>query len=40
MLDLEYCFEEEDKICFVVKYMKGGDFFQHLQKERRFSEAG
>lgn len=36
--ELEYAFQDEEKLYFVTKFMKGGDLFGHLSKERRFSE--
>lgn len=35
---LDYCFQTKEKIFFVMQFMKGGELFQHLRKEKRFSE--
>lgn len=39
LVNLEYCFQTKEKIFFVMHFMRGGELFQHLRKEKRFSEA-
>lgn len=39
LVPLEYCFYDDEKFYYVTPLMKGGDLFQHLQKERRFTES-
>jgi len=35
---LEYSFQTPEKIFFAMKFMKGGELFQHLKLARRFKE--
>lgn len=35
---LEYCFHSPSRIYFAMKFMQGGELFQHLKKQKRFSE--
>ena len=35
---LKYSFQTEDRLCFVMEYVNGGELFFHLSKERVFSE--
>jgi len=39
LVGLEYCFQTKEKIFFVTRLMRGGELFQHLRKEKRFSES-
>jgi serum/glucocorticoid-regulated kinase 2 len=39
LVGLEYCFHSPSRIYFVMKFMQGGELFQHLKKVKRFSEA-
>lgn len=39
LVGLEYSFQDSEKLYFVTHFMKGGDLFQHLKRERRFVEA-
>lgn len=38
MVSLKYSFVTETSICFVMEFMRGGELFQHLKREHRFSE--
>lgn len=35
---LEFCFQTEDKIFFVMPFLNGGELFQHLKKMKHFAE--
>jgi serum/glucocorticoid-regulated kinase 2 len=37
-VSLEYAFQTEEKLFFVMKFMRGGELFKHLRDQRRFSE--
>ena len=37
-MSLEYAFRTEEKLFFVMKFMRGGELFKHLRDQRRFSE--
>jgi len=39
LVGLEYCFQTKEKIFFVMHFMRGGELFQHLRKEKRFPES-
>lgn len=39
LVGLEYCFHSPSRVYFVMKFMQGGELFQHLKKFKRFSEA-
>jgi len=38
LVGMEYVFQTDTKIFFVMKFIRGGELFQHLQKARHFSE--
>ena len=38
LVGLEYCFHSPSRIYLVIKFMQGGELFQHLNKVKRFSE--
>ena len=38
LVGLEYAFQTEAKLYFVLEFMQGGELFQHLRKAKRFSE--
>jgi len=38
LVGLEYCFHSPSRIYFCMKFMQGGELFQHLKKNKRFSE--
>eukprot|EP01016_Furgasonia_blochmanni_P025933 TRINITY_DN2770_c0_g1_i10.p1 TRINITY_DN2770_c0_g1~~TRINITY_DN2770_c0_g1_i10.p1 ORF type:complete len:624 (-),score=179.59 TRINITY_DN2770_c0_g1_i10:979-2850(-) len=38
LVNLEWAFQTPDKIFFVMKFMRGGELFQHLRQVRRFPE--
>lgn len=38
LVKLEYAFQTDDKIFFVMPFMKGGEMFQHIRDCKRFSE--
>ena len=35
---LKYSFQTNDRLCFVMEYVNGGELFFHLSRERMFSE--
>ena len=35
---LKYSFQTADRLCFVMEYVRGGELFFHLSRERVFSE--
>ena len=39
IVGLKYSFVTETSICFVMEFMKGGELFQHLKREHRFTET-
>ena len=39
LLNLEYVFQTPGKIFFVMKFMKGGELYSLISKEKRFSES-
>jgi serum/glucocorticoid-regulated kinase 2 len=38
LVSLEYAFQTPSKVFFVMKFMKGGELFQHLKIAKRFEE--
>lgn len=38
LIGLKYSFTTEDRLCFVMEYVNGGELFFHLSRERQFSE--
>jgi len=38
VISLQYAFQTEEKLFFVMDYCAGGDFFHHLQANNRFSQ--
>jgi len=38
LISLKYSFTTEDRLCFVMEYVNGGELFFHLSRERSFSE--
>jgi serum/glucocorticoid-regulated kinase 2 len=38
LVGLEYAFQTDERIYFVMEFMKGGEMFQHMTKLKRFSE--
>lgn len=38
LITLHYAFQTDQKIYFVMEFMKGGELFQHLKKQKQFSE--
>jgi len=39
LVNLNYSFQTEDKLYFIMDYVNGGELFFHLQKEEKFSEG-
>jgi serum/glucocorticoid-regulated kinase 2 len=39
LVGLEYAFQTESKLYFVLEFMQGGELFQHLRKFKRFNES-
>ncbi len=38
LVSLKYAFQTDDKIYFIMEFMKGGELFQHLKRVKRFTE--
>lgn len=38
LTQLKYSFQTDDRLCFVMEYVNGGELFFHLSRERLFSE--
>jgi len=38
LVNLNYSFQTEDKLYFVMDYVNGGELFYHLQKDKKFTE--
>jgi serum/glucocorticoid-regulated kinase 2 len=38
LVSLKYAFQTDEKIYFVMEFMKGGELFQHLRRNKSFSE--
>jgi serum/glucocorticoid-regulated kinase 2 len=38
LVGLVFCFQTEERIYFVMPFMRGGELFQHLKKKRCFDE--
>jgi RAC serine/threonine-protein kinase len=38
LTSLKYSFQTPDRLCFVMEYVRGGELFFHLSRERVFSE--
>lgn len=38
LVGLEYAFQTKDKLFFVLQFMRGGELFQHLKRDRVFDE--
>ena len=38
VVNMEYVFQTEHRIYFLMRFVKGGELFRHLVKVRRFSE--
>ena len=38
LVGLEYAFQTPEKLYFVMEFMQGGELFQHLRNQRRFTE--
>ncbi|XP_064624162.1 RAC-beta serine/threonine-protein kinase A-like isoform X2 [Lineus longissimus] len=39
LTQLKYSFQTEDRLCFVMEYVNGGELFFHLFREKRFTES-
>jgi serum/glucocorticoid-regulated kinase 2 len=39
LVGLEYAFQTDERIYFVLQFMQGGELFQHLRKQKRFPES-
>ena len=38
LVGLEYAFQTDEKLFFVLEFMQGGELFQHLRQKKRFPE--
>lgn len=38
LISLEYSFQTKEKLFFVMRFIRGGELFQHLYKKKKFSE--
>ena len=39
LVGLEYAFQTNQKLYFVMQFMQGGELFQHLRRQKKFSES-
>jgi len=39
LVNLNYSFQSEDKLYFIMDYINGGELFFHLQREEKFNEG-
>lgn len=39
LISLKYSFQSQNKLYFIMEFMKGGELFQHLKRVKQFSEA-
>ena len=39
LVSLQYAFQTEEKLYFVMEFMRGGELFQHLQRVKQFTET-
>ena len=39
LVGLEYAFQTDERLYFVLQFMQGGELFQHLRKQKRFPES-
>ena len=39
LVGMDYVFQTDQKIFFVMRFIRGGELFMHLSKVRRFDEA-
>ena len=37
-MNLDYVFQNDARIYFLMKYIEGGDLYHHLSKKRTFKE--
>jgi len=37
LIGLKYSFTTQDRLCFVMEYVNGGELFFHLSRERQFT---
>jgi serum/glucocorticoid-regulated kinase 2 len=38
MVNMEYVFQTENRIFFIMKFVRGGELYRHLRAEKQFSE--
>lgn len=38
LVGLDYAFQTDEKLYFVLQFMKGGELFQHLRRQKKFPE--
>jgi serine/threonine protein kinase len=38
LVSLAFCFQTQDRIYFIMSFMRGGELFEHLRKFRIFDE--
>jgi len=38
LVNLNYSFQTEDKLFFILDFVNGGELFYHLQREKRFTQ--
>lgn len=38
LISLDYSFQTKEKLFFVMRFIRGGELFQHLYNKKRFSE--
>jgi serum/glucocorticoid-regulated kinase 2 len=39
LCSLVFCFQSDERIYFVMNFVKGGELFQHLKKQKHFNES-
>ena len=38
LVNMSFVFQNDTKIFFIMRFVRGGDIFTHMKKEKRFDE--